>query len=79
MARLDRHRLAVDALLAAAPSRARDRLRSELIEPARAASVPWIKILAALAMAAAGGFTPAAIAAALAMLFGGQQQPTPTA
>lgn len=71
----NRHRIAIDALLDAAPGTARERLRTELVDRADAQGISIIKILAALAMAAAGGFSPGAIAAALAMLFGSPPSP----
>lgn len=42
----------------------------QIIAAATSANIPWFKIFTAIAIAAAGGFTPTAIAAAIASLFG---------
>jgi len=63
---------AVHALHAAAPEAARSGLQ-DLLTRAINANIPWFKIMQAFAVAAAGGFTPAALIQAAAILFG----PTP--
>lgn len=64
-----KHQKAVDAMVGAAPSSVRGSL-NDIWQAAMAANIPWMKIFMAFATAAAGGFSPAAIAAAIAMLFG---------
>ncbi len=63
------HKQAAAAIAATAPTSIRDIL-AQIIDLARNSNIPWLKIFMALATAAAGGFSPAAIAAAIAQLFG---------
>lgn len=71
------HAVTAMAMAGAAPPEAKAGI-GDLITKATAANIPWAKILGALAIAAMGGFTPAAIAAALASLFGpAPAPPTP--
>lgn len=63
-----KHQKAVDALVGAAPPSTRASL-NDIWQAAMGANIPWLKIMMAFATAAAGGFSPAAIAAAIAMLF----------
>lgn len=60
---------AVNSTLAAAPPSVRGVLQ-DIIAAALQMNIPWLKIFMAFATAAAGGFSPAAIAAAITMLFG---------
>lgn len=63
------HQRAISALAETAPDHAKVSL-NDMIQKAINANIPWLKILQAVATAAAGGFTPASIAAAIALLFG---------
>jgi hypothetical protein len=60
---------AVMAMAGAVPDPA---LKSSLLDAIQQAlkSLPWLKIMQAVAMATAGGFTPASIQAAIAILLG---------
>lgn len=64
------HQRAVASIMEAAPSGTIRDIINEIFTQAKAANIPWMKIFMAVATAAAGGFTPASIAAAIAMLFG---------
>lgn len=65
------HKATAHAIMASAPPQAKAGI-GDIIHRGLGAGLPWGKILAAIMIAAAGGFTPAAIAAAIASLF-----PTP--
>lgn len=68
------HENVVRCMASQAPQDARGSI-GDLINRARSAGIPWGKILAAITIAAAGGFTPQAIAAAIASLFGTDPAP----
>ncbi len=64
-----RHQRVVSSAMDAAPDDKKATL-NDILQHALAVNIPWLKIMMAFATAAAGGFTPASIAAAIAMLFG---------
>lgn len=63
------HQRAILATMEAAEPAAKSSM-GDIVKAARAINLPWDKIFKAVMTAAAGGFSPAAIAAAIAILFG---------
>lgn len=70
-----RHQKAVDAMIGAAPASTRTNL-NDIWNAAMSANIPWLKLFTAFGIMAAGGFSPAAIAAGITSLFGTSVPPT---
>lgn len=64
------HQAATSSIMAAAPNQLIRDVLTQIYQAAVASGIPWLKIMQAFATAAAGGFTPASITAAIAILFG---------
>jgi len=67
---------AIAATADAAPSTTVKDVINQIVSEARSINIPWLKIMQAIATAAAGGFSPASIAAAIAILFGTNVPPS---